>query len=108
MKNNNSSGAFNSYYDRYEKNDINAIEITDTRVIELKEISEKHKLGYFRLDKQRQKELNYFAKKYKETNKDRITALFKLDRVSTKEHRVDHTLRNFFINNGKLMAELKI
>lgn len=34
-----------------------------------------------------------------ETNKDRITALFKLDKVSTKEHKVDHTLRNFFINN---------
>lgn len=68
MKNNNSSGAFNSYYDRYEKNDINAIEITNTRVIELEEITEKHKLGYFRLNKQRQEELNYFAKKYKETN----------------------------------------
>lgn len=97
MKNNNSSGAFNSYYDRYEKNDINAIEITDTRVIELEEITEKHKLGYFRLDKPRQEELNYFAKKYKETNKDRITALFKLDKVSTKEHRVDHCIGCFLL-----------
>lgn len=34
-----------------------------------------------------------------ETDEDRITALFKLDERSTKEHKVDHTLRNFFINN---------
>lgn len=34
-----------------------------------------------------------------EADEDRVTALFKLDERSTKEHKVDHTLRNFFINN---------
>lgn len=34
-----------------------------------------------------------------ETDKDRIDKLFRLNERTTKEHKVDHTLRNFFINN---------
>lgn len=34
-----------------------------------------------------------------ETDKNRVTTLFKLDERSTKDYKVDHTLRNFFINN---------
>lgn len=34
-----------------------------------------------------------------ETDTDKITRLFKLNEKSTKEHTVDHTFRNFIINN---------
>lgn len=34
-----------------------------------------------------------------ETDKNRVTTLFKLDERRTKDYKVDHTLRNFFINN---------
>lgn len=52
-------------YSHYEDMDSDLYIITDVRVINDKEVKEKHKFGYFGLDAQRQDALNKYVKYYK-------------------------------------------